>query len=76
MEQVWGYKIEISKVYARRKFRSQQETTELVQTTTFEQCPTPGHESEQEIIDISSALEIDVENPSLDDIPIALQEGT
>jgi hypothetical protein len=48
----------------------------LVQTTTFEQCPTPGHESEQEIIDISSALEIDVENPSLDDIPIALQEGT
>jgi hypothetical protein len=66
----------ISKVYTRRKFRSQQENTELLQTPTSELCPSaPVRESGPEIIDVSSTSEIDVENSS-DALPIALRKGT
>ncbi|CAD6270849.1 unnamed protein product [Miscanthus lutarioriparius] len=65
----------ISKVYTRRKFRSQQENTELIQTPTSELCPSaPVRESGQKIIDVSSTSEIDVENSS-DALPIALRKG-
>ncbi|WVZ92208.1 hypothetical protein U9M48_038291 [Paspalum notatum var. saurae] len=70
----------ISKVYTRRKFRSQSNVVETatVPASTSEQCPLASvRESEPKIIDVSSTSEIDVdENPSSDDLPIALRKGT
>jgi len=69
----------ISKVYTRRKFRSQSDVVETapVPASTSEQCPLASvRESEPEIIDVSSTSEIDVEDPSSDNLPIALRKGT
>ena len=59
---------DVSKVYTRRKFRSSIEATEVAPSA-------PVHESNQEIIDVSSSSEVEAE-PSSDDLPIALRKGT
>jgi hypothetical protein len=66
-----------SRVYTRRKYRSQMEATNLDLESTPELCPLePVHESEPEIIDVSSAFKIGVEDSLLNDLPIALRKGT
>ena len=41
------------------------------------ECPlAPVHESQQKVIDVSSASEIEVQNSPSDDLPIALRKGT
>jgi hypothetical protein len=66
-----------SKVYTRKRFRAQVETIDSDPTSTSEPCSsTPVHENEPEVIDVTSASRVDVENASLDDLPIALRKST
>ncbi|WVZ50418.1 hypothetical protein U9M48_001671, partial [Paspalum notatum var. saurae] len=58
-----------SKVYTRRKYRSSAEATEVAP-------PPPIHDSTQEIINVSSSPEVELDHPLSDDLPIALRKST
>jgi len=58
-----------SKVYTRRKFRHSTEPTEV-------DPPAPTHDSTQEITDVPSPREMELEEPSSVDLPIALRKAT
>jgi len=54
-----------SKVYTRREYRSPAEATEVAP-------PPPIHDSTQEIINVPSSPEVELDHPLSDDLPIAL----
>ena len=61
------------KVYTRRKFRSQAEAPEGTPTATSEQCsPNPPNI----VDDVSSTSGTEIEDPFIDDLPIALRKET
>jgi hypothetical protein len=65
----WFRHKNISKVYTRKRFRSQEEPTEVVSSA-------PMHDSNQEIMDESSSPEVEIEDPPSDGLPIALRKAT
>jgi len=58
-----------SKVYTRREYRSPAEATEVAP-------PPPIHDSTQEIINVPSSPEVELDHPLSDDLPIALRKST
>jgi hypothetical protein len=59
------------KVYARRKYKSQEEVPAIITPTAHEHSSSVP----QEIVDVSSTSEAEVEDSTLDDLPIALRKG-
>lgn len=69
--------MKIPSKYIRRKFRSEVEAADSMPVSTSEVCPsTIVHEIEPQVIYVSSTSEVNVEDPSSNDVPIALRKGT